>query len=121
MCVRVSISSPTIRSMKMFRDHGISHVTFLTDENNPADDELLLELVLGLGSALRNPKEERNGYTSSYGIGQHLVRRSMKLLIARCNLPVPTARADEFIHWHQTGEKLSTITKLVEDKKCSKS
>lgn len=95
--------------------------SFLSDRANPTDDELLLELVIGMGSCLRNPKEERDGYVSSFGITQDLVRRLMKLVITRCNLPVPTSRADEFIHFHQTGESLSTITKLIEDERCSKS
>ena len=105
----------------MFSGRGRDFITFMSDEDNPTDEELLLELVLGLGSALRHPGEERSGYVSSFGIDQHLVRRAMKLMIERCNLPIPTARVDEFIHWHQTGEKLSTITKVNEDDRCSKS
>lgn len=58
----------------MFTRNGRNHVTFLSDEINPTDDELLLELILGLGSALRNKNEERDGYISSYGITQNLVR-----------------------------------------------
>ena len=100
---------------------GKRHITFLSDETNPTDDELLLELVIGIGRTLSNPKEERAVYVTSFGITQDLIRRLMKLLIERCNLPIPTARADEFIHFHQAGEFLSTITKLIEGERCSKS
>lgn len=100
---------------------GNSYVTFLTDKDNPTDDELLLELVLGIGGALNNPREVGSVYITSYGITHNHIQRLMELLIERCNLPIPTARAKEFIHWHQTQEKLSTITKLDEDERCSKS
>lgn len=101
--------------------HGKRYITFLSDEDNPTDNELLLELVLGLGTSLKDPTEENSTHITAYGMGKHLIRRAMKLLIERCNLPIPTSRADEFIHFHQTGESLSTITKLIEDEKCSKS
>lgn len=97
------------------------YVTFLTGKDNPTDDELLLELVLRIGSALKNPQEVGSLYMTSYGITHNHIQRLMELLIERCNLPVPVARAKEFIHWHQTQEALSTITKLDEDKRCSKS
>jgi len=89
-------------------------IEFIKDENNPTDDELLLQLAFGLGRHLSNPKEERHGFVTQEGIHNNNIRHLMKLLIERCGLPVPSSRVDEWIHWYQnlpTKERLTNLEK----------
>ena len=68
----------------------------------PTDEQLLLQLVYGLGESLRNG--ENLFLTTQQGIPTIHIRRLMKILIKYCNLPIPEERADEWIEWHKTNQ-----------------
>lgn len=78
---------------------------FIADQNNPTDQELLLQLVYGLGANLSDPREEHSIFFVSHEkIPFPYIRRLMKLLITRCDLPVPPERADEWIEWQRNNQ-----------------
>jgi hypothetical protein len=88
------------------------YISFIKDENNPTDDELLLQLAFGMGRHLSNPKEEQSGFTTGESIPNSHVRRLMKLIVERCNLPVQASRVDEWINWHQGKDDIQRLTEF---------
>ncbi len=78
------------------------------------DEDLLLQLVYGLGRELSNPEKEAPGFVNTEGIPSICVRRIMKLLIKKCQLPVPVDRADDWIKWHQNNQRLATSRNEVQ-------
>lgn len=72
------------------------------DAGSYSDDELLMHMLYQLAGSLNNPVEENTpSFCTSQGIPLSEVRRLMKLVITRCDLPVPERRADEIILFHQ--------------------
>ncbi len=76
---------------------------FIPDDTEPTDEQLLLQLVYGLSNFAKNQREERcMAFVSAVDIPNPYMRRLIKLLVARLNLPIPVERVDEFIRWRQT-------------------
>lgn len=77
------------------------------NKSESSDEDLLLQLVYYLCESLKDPREEASGldfFVSHFGIPLHLVRRTLKLLVRKCNLPIPESRVDEWIEWHRKKE-----------------
>jgi len=97
--------------------HGKRIIEFLPQEGDPTDEQLLLQLAYGICISLKNSSEERmHDCMTAFEIPTPFVRRVAKLLIKRCNLPVPESRVDLWVDFIQDKDLVDGLTDLNDDK-----
>ena len=73
--------------------------------NVPTDEQLLLQLVYGLAGSIRSEREEKcPSFVNQDGIPNPYVRKLMRAIVTRCNLPIPIERVDEWVAWCRSNE-----------------
>lgn len=72
----------------------------IAEIDNATDEQLLLQFIYGHCGDLEDSREENSHFFRNFqGFPKMMLRRVLKIIVNKCNLPIPASRVDEWVEW----------------------